>query len=206
MATITHATTAVGTDAGTGEIRKAQWNENHTLVVNDKRTVNFPAGSMIARTTNGAAAVTEELATNDVMIRSWAFDSATSEAVQTVPVRMPKSWNEGTVEFQFLWKHPATTTNFGVRWGARARAFSDDDALDQAWGTEQEVTDTGGTTADLYISSFTSALTIGGSPAEGDMVIFEFYRDPLDGGDTMAVDAHLIEVTMTYTVNAFGDD
>jgi hypothetical protein len=28
--TITHATVAVGTDAGTGEIHKAQWNEDHT--------------------------------------------------------------------------------------------------------------------------------------------------------------------------------
>ena len=29
--TVTHATVAVGTDAGNGEIRKAQWNENHTV-------------------------------------------------------------------------------------------------------------------------------------------------------------------------------
>lgn len=28
---ITHATVAVGTDAGNGEIRKAQWNEDHVL-------------------------------------------------------------------------------------------------------------------------------------------------------------------------------
>ena len=32
MASITHATVATGTDAGNGEIRKAQWNEDHVLV------------------------------------------------------------------------------------------------------------------------------------------------------------------------------
>ncbi len=32
MASITHATVATGTDAGNGEIRKAEWNEDHVLV------------------------------------------------------------------------------------------------------------------------------------------------------------------------------
>lgn len=31
VGSITHATVAVGTDAGNGEIRKAQWNEDHVL-------------------------------------------------------------------------------------------------------------------------------------------------------------------------------
>ena len=47
---------------------------------------------------------------------------------------------------------------------------------------------------------------VGGSPAENDMVIFEFYRAPANAADTMAGDAQLIEVTMTYTVNAAKDD
>ena len=171
-----------------------------------KRTVNIPASSMLARTTNGAASSTEELATNDVMVRFFAFDATTSEAVQSVPIRMPKSWNEGAVQVEFLWRHPATTVNFGVVWAARATAFSNDDALDAAWGSAQQVADTGGTTADAYFTAFTSDLTIGGTPAAGDVVIFEFYRIPTDGSDTMAVDAHLISVTITYTIDAAKDD
>ena len=171
-----------------------------------RRTVNFPAAAMIARATSGAQSGTEEMATNDVMVRFWAFDATVSEAVQTVPVRMPRSWNEGAVQVQFIWKHPATTTSFGVRWGVRARAFSDNEALDAAWGTAQEVSDTGGVTNNVYITSFSADLTIGGSPAENDMVIFEFYRAPANAADTMAGDAQLIEVTMTYTVNAAKDD
>lgn len=215
------AALAVGDLGVAGTINEAIYNGTDFILLNPpvdvsglattasilgKQTISLPAGSMIARTTNGAAPLTEELATNDVMIFAWAFDASVSEAVQSVPIRMPKGWNEGTVEVEFLWKHPATATNFGVRWGARARAFSNDDALDAAWGTDQEVTDTGGTTADYYASSFTAAITIGGTPAEGDLVIFEFYRDPADAGDTMAVDAHLIGVTILYTINAAKDD
>ena len=172
-----------------------------------RQWISRPASNN-ARTgaTSGAQSGTEEMATNDVMVRFWAFDATVSEAVQTVPVRMPRSWNEGAVQVQFIWKHPATTTSFGVRWGVRARAFSDNEALDAAWGTAQEVSDTGGVTNNVYITSFSADLTIGGSPAENDMVIFEFYRAPANAADTMAGDAQLIEVTMTYTVNAAKDD
>jgi hypothetical protein len=170
-----------------------------------KQTISIPAGGMIARTTNGAAYAKEELATNGVMVDYWAFDASVSEAVQA-RARMPKGWNEGTVEVEFQWKHPATTVNFGTKWGVRARAISDSEAMDGAWGTAQEVADTGGTTGTHYKTAFTAALTIGNTPAEGDLVIFEFYRAPADAADTMAVDAHLIGVTITFTTNAAKDD
>jgi hypothetical protein len=170
-----------------------------------KQTIWLPAGAMTARATTGASSSTEELVTNDVMVGYWAFDAAVSEAVQAM-IRMPKGWNEGTLEVEFLWKHPATTTSFGVKWGVRARAISNDDAVDAAWGTEQEVADTGGTTADLYTTAMTAALTVGSSPAAGDLVALEFYRDPADAADTMAVDAHLIGVTIVYTTDAARDN
>lgn len=48
---LTHTTVAVGTDAGNGEIAKAQWNENHTLTMATAR--------LLGRTTAGAGAVEE---------------------------------------------------------------------------------------------------------------------------------------------------
>ena len=81
-------------------------------------------------------------------------------------MQMPKGWNEGTVTALFVWSHAATATNFGVVWGIQGLAVSDDDALDAAFGTAQTVTDTGGTTSDLYRSPETAAVTIGGTPAE----------------------------------------
>ena len=177
---------------------------SNNLIEQGKHTIAMPAGAMVPRTTNGAAASSEELATNDVMVSHLAFDAATAEAAQFA-IPMPKGWNEGTVTARFFWKHPATTTNFGVAWGIRAQAVSNDDAMDAAWGSTYYATDTGGTTADLYVTDETVAITIAGTPAEGDLVLFDVLRETAAGSDTMAVDAHLIAVHIYYTINAATD-
>lgn len=159
---------------------------------------------MSARTTNGAAAGSTELATNLELLSYFAFDSTTAEYVQ-FNVQMPKSWDEGTVLLQFVWTHPATTTNFGVNWNAQAYAFSDGDNISAAFGTAQNVNDTGGNTSYCYISANTPAVTIGGTPAASDWVIFQVYRNPAAAGDTMAVDAYLLGVRVLYTADASND-
>lgn len=170
-----------------------------------KHTIWVPAGSMTARTSNGPAAGTIETTTNKVMIKTLDFDSVAAEYVQ-FSVQMPKGWNEGTVSALFVWSHAATATNFGVVWGVQGVAISDDDALDVAFGTAQTVTDTGGTTNDLYRSPETSAVTIAGTPAENDVVIFQVYRDATNGSDTLAIDARLHGVALFYTTNANTDN
>ena len=160
---------------------------------------------MYARTTNGAASGTVEMSTNREMFRTLDFDTTTQEFVQFA-IRMPKQWNLGTITARFVWSHPSTTTNFGVVWGLQGYAFSDDDAGDVAFGTAQIIADTGGTTNDIYITSATPAITIGGTPAAEDYVIFQVYRDPANGSDTMAVDARLHGVTLYVTTNAMTGD
>lgn len=169
-----------------------------------QHTIWLPAGAMIPATTNGGELETSESTTNKVMMDGLLFDAATSESAQAA-VQMPKSWDESTIVAQFVWTHPATTTNFGVTWGIQARAFGNSDALDAAFGTAVEVSDTGGTTNDVFISPETGAVTVGGTPGAEELVIFKFYRDPADGGDTMAVDAKLLGVKIHYTTNAETD-
>jgi hypothetical protein len=141
---------------------------------------------------------------NQPDISSLDFDGVTAEYAQFW-VRFPKSWNEGTITAQFFWSHAATTTNFGVRWGLQGVAISDDDTIGVAYGTAQEVTDTGGTTNDLYVSPATSAITIAGTPAVGDMVAWRVYRDPANGADTMAIDARLHGVAIFYNTNTLDE-
>lgn len=169
------------------------------------QTIFVPATAMVARTTNGADAGTTELTTNKIMIKSLDFDAVTEQYAQFM-VRMPKSWNESTVTFQAVWSHTATTTNFGVVWSLSAVAVSDDDGLDASFGTAQTSTDTGGTTNDVYVSPASSAITIAGSPAEQDYVVFQISRAVANGSDTMAVDARLHGVTLNFTTNAMTDD
>jgi hypothetical protein len=170
-----------------------------------KQTIWIPAGAMTARTSNGPASGTVETATNKVMINTLDFDAAADEFAQFT-VQMPKRWNEGTVSALFVWSHAAAATNFGVVWGIQGLALSDDDALDAAFGTAQTVTDTGGTTNDLYRSPETAALTIGGAPAENDVVVFQVYRDADHASDTLAIDARLHGVALFYTTSANVDN
>ena len=160
---------------------------------------------MKSRTTNGPSAGTVETATNKVMLVTLDFDTTTQEFAQ-FNVKMPKGWNEGTVPFQAVWSHAATATNFGVVWALEAVSFSDGDAGDFAFGTAQQVADTGGTTNAIYHAPESSAITIAGSPAQGDWVVFQVKRVPSDGSDTLAIDARLHGVKLIYTTDANTDD
>lgn len=159
---------------------------------------------MRPRTTNGAAAGSAETTSNKVMLDTLDFDSGAAEYAQ-FDVAMPKSWDEGTVTFQAVWCHGATTTNFGVVWSLQGLAVSDADPLDAAFGTAQDVADTGGTTDAHYVTAESSAITIGGSPAEKDTVIFQVCRKPADASDTMVVDARLLGIRLYVITNAVND-
>lgn len=169
-----------------------------------KETIWIPAAAMTARTTNGAAAGSVEMTTNKNMFVTLDYDTSTQEFAQFF-IRMPKSWNESTVTFIPVWSHASTSTNFGVVWALSGVAISDDDAGDVAFGTAQTSTDTGGTTNDIYHGPESSAITISGSPAAGDFVMYQIQRNPSDGSDTMAVDARLHGVVLFMTTDASTD-
>jgi hypothetical protein len=169
-----------------------------------RQTIWIPAVAMLSRTTNGPSAGSVETSSNKIMLKTLDFDTTTQEFAQ-FQIRMPKGWDEGTVAFQAVWSHAATATNFGVVWGLEAVAISDNDAGDAAFGTAQTSTDTGGTTNNIYISPESSAITIGGTPAELDWVVFQVKRAPADGNDTLAVDARLHGISLFITTNAATD-
>lgn len=175
-----------------------------TLGVVGKQSIPVPAGAMLAATTNGAASGKVETSSNKVMLNSLDFDAATIESAQFA-IPMPKQWNEGTVTFQVVWKHAATSGSFGVVWGLSGVAVSDDDAADVAFGTEVTVTDTGGTTNDVYISAESGAVTIAGTPQAGDLVFFRLRRVASDGADTLAIDAGLLAINLFITTDAGND-
>lgn len=162
-------------------------------------TMWFAASGMTPRTTNGAAPGITESTTNQVMYDTLDFDQTTSEYAQ-FNVSFPKGWDLGTVTAEFYWT--ATTGSGTVTWGLQGLALSDDDAIDTAFGTAQTVTDTLLATGDLHRSSATAAITIAGTPAEGDWVVFQVYRDV---ADTLTGDARLIGVKLFYTATTLDD-
>jgi hypothetical protein len=157
------------------------------------------AGAGVPKTTAGcASAATTELTTNKQNFKTLDFDTTTEEHADFTFV-MPSDYNGGTMTAQVFWTHAATTCDFGVTWGISGRCYGNDEALDQAVGTEVMVDDTGGTTTDMYISAATAAITWAGTPAAGELINLTVARKTGEAGDTMAVDAKLIGVQLNYT-------
>ena len=168
-----------------------------------KETIFVPATAMVARSTNGAASGTVEQTTNKNMVRSLDFDTTTQEFAQ-FQVWFPKSWNLGTVTFQPTFSQASTAAG-GVVFGLAGVAVSDGDSLDVAFGTAQTSTKTAGTANLEYQGPESSAITIAGTPAAGDRVMFQINRTVSDGSDTLAQDARLHGVRLFFTTNAATD-
>jgi hypothetical protein len=158
----------------------------------------IPASAWIPRTTTGAGIDSREQSTNKINTDELLFDAGTDEFAQAMIV-MPNNWNAGTVTAKFHWT--ASTGSGDVVWGLQGRAYANDDALDQAMGTAQTATDTLTATNDVDISPATSAITLGGTAASGNPVIFQVYRDADAAGDTLAADARLLGVEISYTAS-----
>ena len=157
------------------------------------------AAGITPRTTGGCAyPAAVEMSTNKNNHKVAAFDQTTQEFGQWVHA-LPSDYGGGTVTAIFYWTANSTSTNSAV-WGLQAVTMADDDALDVAFGTAQEVADANKSTAyDLNVSAATSAITIAGTPAAGELINWQIYRDVADGSDDLAVDALLIGVMITYT-------
>ena len=170
---------------------------------NAKRTLILTAAGGAPTTTAGCSAVTQvESATNDVNYFVLDFDTATSEnAFWTV--QMPDNYDGSTLTARFIWTNAAGLTTQTVRWGIKARAYTDSDAIDQAWGTEVTVDDTWLAQLDVHISAATSAITPSGSPAGGQLMAFNVARKT--ASDNLTGDARLIAVHIEYGINAYSD-
>jgi hypothetical protein len=170
-----------------------------------KHAVYISAAAMSPSATGGCAALaTIASAANQPDLQTLDFDTTTQEFAQFSFVP-PKKWNRGTITYKAFWSHAATTVNFGVAWQLQGVAVSNDDPIAVAYGTAIVVTDTGGTTNDLYATAESSAVTIAGAPAAEDMLFFRVARVPADGGDTMAIDARLHGITLYLTTDAETD-
>lgn len=165
------------------------------------RTIVIPAGSMSPTTTAGCASVaTVEAGTNDVDYRVLDFDTTTAESAWVL-FQMPNNWDGGTITFKPVWT--AASGSGTVCFGLKGRAYADDDAIDQAYGTEQTSTDTLITAGDVHIGPESSVITLAGSPAGGQLVQLKITRQT--GSDTLGVDARLIGIRILYKISQYSD-
>jgi hypothetical protein len=196
--------TAIYSASGVPTVRLISNGSSYGISLQGKQTIYIPAVAISPRSTNGCAAIaTTALTTGRPEIRHLAFDAATIEYAQ-FEIDLPKSWNNGTVTAQFVWTGIATGSG-DVIWGIQGVAQSDDDTIDAAFGTAVTVTDAFITTNDRHITSESSAMTIAGTPATGDSICFQVYRDATNGSDTRAADANLLGVRLFFTTDKGND-
>jgi len=168
-------------------------------------TIWIPAGAMRPTVSNGCAPITEvETTSGRPDMQVLDFDATSDEHAQ-FSIAFPKSWNEGTITFQVYWTTTATDTD-GVAWGLQGVAVSDNDTIDVAYGTAVVVTDDAlGAAEDQCVTAESSAVTIAGTPAVGDICYFRIFRDVSDANDDMTEDARLIGVKIFFTTDATND-
>ena len=172
----------------------------HVDALRQYDTIYIDAGAMVPCTTNGALQSTHEHPTNDIDIDHYAFDPGVTEERVQWKLAMPENWNRGTLKAKFYWSSATgSTADDTVEWGIKAGALSDSDAIDAALGTAQVISDIllADNGVDLQISGATPAITIGGTPALNDLILFEVYRNT-DGVDDLAEDAWLMGVLLQY--------
>lgn len=170
---------------------------------NAKRTMILSAAGGSPTTTIGCGGPTKvEAGTNDIDYWALEFDTTTEERAFWV-VQMPDNYDGSTITAVFVWTNAGGASTQTVRWGIKARAYADSDAIDQAYGTEVTVDDTWLAQGDIHVSAATSAITIGGSPAGGQLVVFNVGRKVAN--DDMAGDARLLMVKIEYGINAYSD-
>lgn len=175
-----------------------------TSTTTGKQTIWVPVGAMTPATTSGAASIaTTELTAGQPEVVSCDFDTSADEYL-LFSVALPKGWNEGTVTFVPYWT--AASGSGGVSWALQAVALSNDDAHQTAFGTQQLSEDTLITANDIHVGPESSAITIAGTPAEGDIVFFRVLRDVSQTNDTLAVDAKLLGIKLHFTTDAPTDD
>lgn len=167
------------------------------------QTISTPADGMRGRITNGARFRIAETGTNKNLERALWFSNSVTEYAQ-FSIVMPKSWDRGTISFRPWWI--ADSGSGGVVWALQAVAVGDGDARDVAYGTAQVSIDTFVSAAQPHVGPEPGTpVTVAGSPAVGDKLLIQIYRDQAHASDTLAVEAGLTDIVLTYSTNAPND-
>ena len=185
---------------GTGVLRSG----TAAVKIAGKETIWIPAAAMYGATTNPPDAAQIETTATRPDIKTLDFDPSQDQYAQ-FSIAMPKSWNEGTLTFQYYWS-PSNTNTGNVAMELQAVAIADDSTIDIAYGSVRQKLDAGtGTVEDLLISGESDAMTVAGSPAAGELTFFQLLRNAGTGDDSYTGDCRLIGIKIFYTTDAAND-
>ena len=205
--TVLLAETASAT-APVGTTDKYIVNENGTMKAKTANTmftrwVSIPivAAALLPASTSGAGAATQvETTTNKHNFKSMAFGYA-AKSYATAEFDLPEGYDGGTIKAYVTWYSTGTTSN-GVRWGTQGTSIANDESLDPSWGAAVEVTDNAtGAAYKKLKTAVMDSITLGGTPAAGEMASIRVYRDPAHGDDNLNEIVYLLSLKLLLKVN-----
>lgn len=169
-----------------------------------KESMWIPSLAMKPTVSNGCAAhVSVETTSGRPDMIVLDFDKDSDEFAQFA-IAFPKSWNAGTVTFQFYWSGLAATT--GVAMSLQGVAFADNGSIDAVYGTAIVVQDDAqGAVEELLVSAESAAITIAGSPGDNELTYFRIGRDVSDSNDDMAGDCRLHGIKLFFNTDTKND-
>jgi len=189
--------TATTPSAGDNDTSLATTAYVQTAITNIYDYVWVSAGAMTPASVNGPGTNVFNPSGEGDTIDVFDFDDTTSET-NFFTWAPPENWDLGTFKIKVHWTATTGTASQGVTWGTAAGAISNDDAHGTILGTRQTTTDSYIVSGDHHIGPASSAITAGGTPALGDMLLIAISRVPADGSDTKTGDAKLIGLMIQY--------
>ena len=172
-----------------------------------KRTILCDcSGGYPSTTTPDAGFVTTEVGvSNKVDVKGVNFAHTAGHQYHLWKGRLPKNYNglgvTAIVSGMCIAAAPSGVAAFKVS----AVAHASGETWDAAFGTAVETYITVVTQYDEVISSESGAMTIGGTPAAGNEVIFRLDRDGTDGDNTSTYAIIGLSVMILYGTNNISD-
>jgi len=176
-----------------GPTSKKVTHRNKEKVVLTKDQWIYPE-DMVPFVTDGAVSAIRDLGTN-VALETMNFAAAADDSISFV-WHPPEKWDALTVTFALVWTNESGIAAETIDFDLSARSYADSDALNQAPGTAQNVTDIWLAQDDTHITSFSSAITIAGTPLQAQPNIFKLTRDT--AADDLTGTADIIALILRY--------
>jgi len=171
-----------------------------TNLSTNTQTIWIDAGAMLTNGVAGAPSTALYSPTNynNPSMDVWDFDSATPET-NFFKLMMSDSWDLGTLKVKFYYFNTDVTASTSNVWAITAASFSPASLIDlNAYGTEVSVTNIVGAATNALNSCISPALTVGSTPALGDIIIFRLRRVADSGWDNAGGDARLTGVAIQW--------
>jgi hypothetical protein len=142
-----------------------------------RETKFFTASAFTPAITNGAIAGNEETTTYKRNYDYLAFKGVDNDTSAEVKFRMPEDWDLSTIKVKVDWGIATGASASDVQFELSAGAIRNASSMDYDLGTVVDLVDTVIAVGDLHQTDASGAITVGGTPAKGDLITMKIARD-----------------------------